>query len=289
METLAKTPHIEGGLVVMGNPKHMLKQAQEVADLLMEVVEKQNLFMKIGTSTHIYVTAWQFLAHFYGISAKVTSVDPYIDEMTGAAGFKATADAIMMTTGMVISSGSAICLNTEANWSLRPKYEWKVVPGVGRTKVQVGEEHVPSFQLYSMASTRAVGKALSNVLRFVVMLAGFDPTPAEEMTGNERTSDDHDQRQPNEKPSGREPERKSTQQPVQQTLPVGNGAAGVAGPITEGQLKRMHAIRKECGCPTNTMGQIIIGFGFDIAANVTKARYDEVVAAIQNWNTPKAG
>ncbi len=281
MENLAKAPHIEGGLVVLGNPKHMLKQAQEVADLLMEVVAKQNLFMKIGKSTHIYVTAWQFLAHFYGISAKVTSVEPYIDEMTGAAGFKATADAIMMTTGMVISSGSAICLNTEANWSTRPKYEWKSVPGVGNTKVQVGEEHVPSFQLYSMASTRAVGKVLSNVLRFVVMLAGFDPTPAEEMTGNERTADDHDQRHPSERTNGKEPERKSEQQAQSQP------STGMAGPITEGQLKRMHAIRKECGCPTNTMGQIIIAAGFDIAANVTKARYDEVVAAIQNWNTPK--
>lgn len=276
METPTKTlAPIEGGLVVLGNPRQMLKQAQEVADLLMQVVEKQNLFMKIGKSTHIYVTAWQFLAHFYGISAKVTAVKPYIDELTGAGGFEATADAILISTGMVISTGSALCLTNETNWSTRPKYEWKNVPGVGNTKIQVGEEHVPSFQLYSMASTRAVGKVLSNVLRFVVMLAGFDPTPAEEMTG-----DEHDQRRPEDKQPGKDPERKSEQQ-AQQT------GGGKSGPITEGQLKRMHAIRKECGCPTNTMGQIIIGFGFDIAANVTKDRYDEVVAAIQNWNTPK--
>jgi hypothetical protein len=276
METLAKGQvQIEGGLVVLGDPKKMLKQAQGVADLLMDVVHKQNLFKKIGPSTHIYVTAWQFLAHFYGISAKVISVEPYVDELTGAAGFKATAEAMMMTTGMVISAGSALCLNNEANWSTRPKYEYK-----NGQRQQVGEEIVPSFQLYSMASTRAVGKVLSNVLRFVVMLAGFDPTPAEEMTGNE-----YDQRRPEDRQPGKEPERKSEQQA--QTQPAGNGAAGMAGPITEGQLKRMHAIRKECGCPTNTMAQIIIGCGFVIAANVTKAKYDEVVAAIQNWNTPK--
>jgi len=44
----------------------------------------------------------------------------------------------------------------------------------------------------------------ANVLRFVVALAGYDQTPAEEMTG-----DEHDQRPKNERLTGRDPERKS--------------------------------------------------------------------------------
>lgn len=263
-EVVKQSP-IEGGLVVLGNPKQMLKKAQEVADLLMDVVAKQNLFMKIGKSTHIYVTAWQFLAHFYGISAKITSVRPFVDELTGAAGFEATADAMLISSGMVISSGSALCLNNEQNWSTRPKYEYK-----NGNREQVGTEHVPSFQLYSMAETRAIGKVLSNILRFVVMLAGFDPTPAEEMTGEE-----HDQRNRNERPTGREPERKSETN--------GNDK------ITEPQRKRLFAIAKEVGCSNNNVVKIFTAAGFDIVANITREKYDAVIESIRNWqNTPAA-
>lgn len=44
----------------------------------------------------------------------------------------------------------------------------------------------PLFQLKSMAQTRACAKALRNVLAWVVVLAGYAPTPSEEMTHAER-------------------------------------------------------------------------------------------------------
>jgi hypothetical protein len=259
--TTAMIP-IEGGLAVLGKPKDMLKQAQEVADVLIDVVKKQELSQKIGSREHIYVTAWQFLAHFYGVSARITELVPYVDELTGAAGFKATADAILISTGMVISSGQAMCLNNEDNWNTRPKYEYEN----GQRK-QTGDVRVPSFQLASMAQTRAIGKALSNVLRFVVALAGYDQTPAEEMTG-----DEHDKRPNNERPTGRDPERKS------------NGS----DLITEPQRKRLFAIAKEVGCPMNTVAKLIADAGFDIAANISKAKYDAVVKSVQDWQQAPA-
>src|SRR5678816_2244550 len=50
-----------------------------------------------------------------------------------------------------------------------------------KERVLVGEEGVPSFQLRSMAQTRAASKALRNALAWVVVLAGYRPTPAEEL------------------------------------------------------------------------------------------------------------
>ena len=50
-------------------------------------------------------------------------------------------------------------------------------------KVAVGSTPTPLFQLRSMAQTRACGKALSNLFKWVVVLAGYKPTPAEEMIG----------------------------------------------------------------------------------------------------------
>jgi hypothetical protein len=259
---ITKLTPIEGGLTLLGNPKQMLRQAQEVAEVLMDVVLKQKLYQDIGKSRHIEVPAWQFAAHFYGISAKIVegATVPYVDELTGAAGFKSRAEAMLISTGQVISAGEALCLNNEDNWSMRPKYEYQ-----NGNRVQTGQVHVPSFQLMSMAQTRAIGKALSNILRFVVVLAGFADTPAEEMTGDEQ-----DQRRPEDKKPGKEPERKSAQN--------GNGQL-----ISEGQRKRIFAIAHEVNCPMNTVGQIIQGFGFDIAANITRDKYDALVKAVQEW------
>jgi hypothetical protein len=41
----------------------------------------------------------------------------------------------------------------------------------------------PLYQLRSMAQTRAQAKALRGVLAWVAVLAGYNPTPAEEMDG----------------------------------------------------------------------------------------------------------
>lgn len=253
---------IEGGLSVIGSPQQILKQHEEVARLLMEFVEKRELFQQIGKNKHILVEAWQFCGHFYGITARERVTESYLDELTGAAGFKSTADVVLISnTDKIISSASALCLNNEDNWNSRPKYKWE-----NNIRTQVGEVRVPSQQLASMAQTRAISKSLSNVLRFVVVLAGFSSTPAEEMTG-----DEHDQRHPSEKPGGKDPERKSSSS---------NGV------ISEPQRKRLFAIAREAGCPMNDVGVIITKFGFDVAANISREKYDEVVKAVQNWQAP---
>lgn len=257
-DAVVRLQPIEGGLTLLGDPKKMLSQATQVAEVLMSVVKEKNLFQKIGTREHLYVTAWQFLAHFYGITAKITELRPIVDELSGAAGFEATADALMISTNQVISTGKAMCLNNEDNWNMRPKYEYR-----NNERVQTGEVRVPSYQLASMAQTRAIGKVLSNVLRFVVAIAGYETTPAEEMEGNEQ-----DQRDAKEKKPGREPERKS------------NGAPKL---ISEPQRRRLFAIIKEAGCPMNAACAIWVKAGFDIAANITQDKYDAIVKSVQEW------
>jgi hypothetical protein len=51
-----------------------------------------------------------------------------------------------------------LCSSTEPNWANKPE-----------------------FQLMSMAQTRAAGKVLRLLLGWIVTLAGYEPTPAEEM------------------------------------------------------------------------------------------------------------
>jgi hypothetical protein len=64
----------------------------------------------------------------------------------------------------VISAAEGICTRSERKWKDRDEYALK-----------------------SMAQTRACAKALRNVLAWVAVLAGFEGTPAEEMTNVGRT------------------------------------------------------------------------------------------------------
>ncbi len=253
-EAITKFAPAEGGLSVIGNPDAMLDQARKVADCLMKLVEEKQLYLTVGRRKHLYVEAWETLAHFYGITAKVTDVRPVIDEITGAAGFEATADAIHMPTGAVISSARSMCLNNEENWNERPKYE-----GSGGQRRQIGVVAVPTFQLASMAQTRAVGKVLRNVLAFVVTLAGYQTTPAEEMTGNETQA--------------------AKAQPEQ-----ANGKNGDANRISDPQRKRLFAIAKEVGCPMNNLVLLFQKkYHFQQAFEITREKYDALVEDVRKW------
>ena len=174
--------HIEGELVPMEHrdamaiarkPAEVLAEAKDAALQLQMVVANKDKKVMMNGEQYLEFEDWQTLARFYGITARVVRTT-FID-YGAARGFEATADAIDRD-GRVISSAEAMCLNDEPKWSTRSKYEWQ-----NRQKVKVGEEPVPLFQLRSMAQTRACAKALRNVLAWVVVLAGYRPTPAEDI------------------------------------------------------------------------------------------------------------
>jgi hypothetical protein len=74
-------------------------------------------------------------------------------------------------------------MRDEEKWGTRPKYDYQ-----DNVRVKVADEPVPWFQLASMAQTRAGSKALRNKEAWIAVLAGYKPTPAEEMTGNETSA-----------------------------------------------------------------------------------------------------
>ena len=167
---------------VIRAPALVLAEAKQAADELVKVVREKNLAKKFGGDhEHLQFEAWQTVGKFYGITPKVVSTE--FVQFGDAQGFEAKAVAVNRD-GMEISAATALCLNDEDKWSTRTKYEWQTVNGK-RERVAVGEVRVPIFQLASMAQTRACSKVLRNVLAWVVVLAGFSPTPAEEMTDTE--------------------------------------------------------------------------------------------------------
>jgi hypothetical protein len=171
MENPIEVYESERDLTIARPPDVVLKEAMQAAKALGDVVSKKKKPVIMNGEQYLEFEDWQTVGRFYGVTAKVTSTS-FID-YGNAQGFEARAVAIRQD-GQEVSAAEAMCLNDEANWKSKPL-----------------------FQLRSMAQTRACAKSLRNVLAWVVVLAGYKPTPAEEMTGQEQ------------KPPIKEPQKKN--------------------------------------------------------------------------------
>ena len=161
-------------------PEQVMAEAKHVADVLKAYVSKKQDPIIMGGKQYLDFNDWCMVARFFQVTAKVKSTQ--FIQYGDVVGFEATAEAIDLRDGRVISSADAMCLNDEDKWSTRTKYDWQEGPDGKKKKVKVGDVAVPLFQLRSMAQTRACAKALRIPFSWVVQLAGYAPTPAEEMT-----------------------------------------------------------------------------------------------------------
>ncbi len=187
------------GLTQWRPPETVLAEAKQAAEALTRVISLKKNPVKFNNEIYLEFEDWQTCAKFYGVTAKVEKT-AYV-EYGNVRGFEASAVALDRN-GMEISRAESLCTNDELNWGMVPQYEWKEIldengkkiwvegkDGKKRPKaerVQVGEVAKPLFQLKSMAQTRACSKVLRQVFAWIVVLAGYRPTPAEEMTGNEQ-------------------------------------------------------------------------------------------------------
>lgn len=240
-------------IIVARDPVKVLAEAKLAAQALMSVVSQKKKPVIMNGEQYLEFEDWQTVARFYGLTVKVVSTQ-FLD-YGGVKGFEAKAD-VLRADGQVVSSAEAMCLNDEEKWSTRPKYEF-----VNGKKEKVGEVAVPLFQLRSMAQTRACAKAFRNVLAWVVVLAGFKPTPAEEMTGDEQ------------KPSSAKPDVAAPQ------AKEANGEA-----ISEPQSKRLYAIRKGSKYPDDRFKMWLeANYGISDDRQIAKSDYEEICKHAQEY------
>lgn len=151
--------------VTLMKPQEDTAFAQKSAIILKDIVNQNKWSIKLGgTSEHLKYEAWQTIGKYYGYTVKTGEAN-YI-EYGDIRGFEAKAWVIDNKTGIEIGGAEAACLSDEANW-----------------------KNKPLFQLKSMAQTRAGSKALRQILGFVVALAGYNPTPAEEIADVEKNEE----------------------------------------------------------------------------------------------------
>lgn len=134
------------------NPGEVVQRATETANALAKVVHDKHLTTKIQNRDHVRVEGWTLLGTMLG----VFPVCVWTHKLEN--GWEARVEA-RTRNGEVVGAAEAQCLRSERNWGDRD-----------------------DFALRSMAQTRATSKALRQPLGFVMTLAGFEATPAEEMT-----------------------------------------------------------------------------------------------------------
>lgn len=138
-------------------PDVVINQARQAAQALKSIIDQKAKKVMINGEQYLEFEDWQTLGRFYGYTAAATeTTEVWRDNQL--LGF--TAKAVVYQNGQVVSNAEASCMRDEPNWKTRPE-----------------------FMLKSMAQTRACAKALRNVLAWVAVLAGYKPTPAEEMDG----------------------------------------------------------------------------------------------------------
>ena len=143
-------------------PENIVEQGSLMAKALVKVVSLKKKPVIIKGEQYLEFEDWQTIGRFMYLAVKTG--DAQLVEINSISGAKAKADVIDIHTGIIVGGAEAYCMSDEENWQDKP---W--------------------FQLASMAQTRAGSKALRNQLAWIVVLAGYRTTPAEEMLTEAKT------------------------------------------------------------------------------------------------------
>lgn len=278
-----------GELKLWRAPDAIVAEAKQAADTLRRVIDgSDNKPVKFGDKEHLKHEHWEILGHFFGYCTKIVSTEPVTLDVDGeiAHGFLAAAELLNERTGMVVGRAEAMCLDNEEMWGEVTAYEYQDVFNaagvkVGRQKVEIGTKAKPLFQLRSMAQTRASAKAFRHKLAWVVVLAGYAATPADEMTGRERKKEPEADSLPTEikrKPQAPlTPNYEAPARKPQQSVP-----SRAAATITDSQARRFYAIWKGAGKTKALVTDYLLEtFGIDHDSKMPANRYQEACAWAQ--------
>lgn len=135
-------------------PAVVIAEAQERAKSVADIIRQRGLAKKIQGKEYVQVEGWSTLAAQYGLVPSIAWSRPL-----DGGGFEAQAELRRMDNGTVVATAQAECGTFEDGvWPTRAAYAQR-----------------------SMAETRAASKVCRIALSWVMVLAGYSATPAEEV------------------------------------------------------------------------------------------------------------
>ena len=153
---------IRGNQTIALEPQDVVSNATIQAKLLMDIVTKTGCFQVISGKKYLQVEAWETIGAFNRVHAVTESITPITqDGVTVGYDAKVT---LINQDGFLVGAAIMPCYFTE-----------------NACKGKVGDAKDKSCK--SAAQTFATSKAYRMNYSYVAILAGYQPTPAEEMTG----------------------------------------------------------------------------------------------------------
>lgn len=150
-EIIPVTQTVTLGTLQASSSRALVESASDLATQLATIIERQGLSKSLQGKKYVQVEGWTTLAVMLGCIAREVST---IEE-DGV--YIATVELVRMSDGVCLSRASAEC-GDEKPWNTRPKYARR-----------------------SMAQTRATSKVCRLAFSWIMTLAGYQPTPVEEM------------------------------------------------------------------------------------------------------------
>lgn len=145
-EIATKTTQVE-----LTNPSDIMNFATNLKELIVQ----NDLYSNIKGKNYVNVEGWQIAGAFTGTFPIVESVE----NLSDGSSYKYRAEVSLRdSAGNKVGYGVAICTNSEA-----------------------GKKNFDEYAVASMAQTRAVGKAYRMKIGWLLKVAGYETTPAEEM------------------------------------------------------------------------------------------------------------
>ncbi len=153
MEMKELANQVSLGSINASGPSGIIKTATEASSILCGIVEKHKLYADIHGKKYVTVEGWTTLGALLGI------VPCEVEAKKNENGdWEAIVELVRTKDGQVVGRASAMVGVNERTWKSREEYAKR-----------------------SMCITRATGKAFRLSFSFIMTLAGYAPTPQEEM------------------------------------------------------------------------------------------------------------
>ena len=209
---------IQLGSLTASTPAALVQGATTAANELAKLIDSRQLYSMISGRKYVVVEGWLTLATMMGCLPQEESNTRQDD-----GSYVAVVVLRRMSDGTVLSRASAECGGPEdRTWERRPAYARR-----------------------SMAATRATGKACRLAFSWVIALAGYATTPAEEMDDIE---------------------------------------PGPAPVISDGQRRRLRAKQKASGMPDGTLKVLIGDHGYASSKSIERRSYEAICAQVDAWH-----
>jgi len=155
-------PQQEAELSPIADPKGVIDTYANIAAHLKDVLVKGNLYSNINGKAYVLCDGWTVLATICNLNPVIVWTKDVRNTEGTHLGYEARCE-VMNANGVVVAAAEAQCTVDESMWARRDRYA-----------------------LRSMAQTRAMAKSIRSKLGFVVAMAGYATTPAEEMMGTDQ-------------------------------------------------------------------------------------------------------